>query len=245
MDKRENIAIKNIGHTCCNCLKEIKVNHIHIGALGWGSNFDNFSTQLDLCDECLAKTNPEWWKLKVCGNFDECGNYDMDGEWYEYEHEIFDYVNKMPLAGQELFYNYYANGECAYYNMDSQDWIDYELGILPHEKCKEYGMYSPQEIKAYNDRFPNCNNVEIKIYKDGSRGSKCFFGAFGDKEGNCDSNISDHCYMCSHYKERTGKIKVVDELEEYYKRETERLNDMIVYATKRLEMIKNKTLTCD
>jgi hypothetical protein len=242
MENKENVAIKNIGHTCCNCLKEGEVNHIHIGALGWGSSFDNFSTQIDLCDECLEKTNPEWWKLKVCGNHDENGSYDEYGEWYEYEKEIFKYIKQMPLAGQELFYNHYGYGACADSNMDSQDWIDYELGTLSHEKCKEYGCYSPQEIKAYEDRFPNCKNVEIKVYSDGSKGSKCYMGAWGDENGNCECNISSKCYLCDRYGERTGEIKVVDTVKEYYENETARLNDMIAYATKRLEMIKNKTL---
>lgn len=242
MASNKNVAIKNIGSTCCNCLKETKIHHIHIRALGWGSSFDNFSTQLDLCDECLALTNPEWWKFKVCGNFDENGDYDMDGEHYEYEDEILNFVNQMPLAGKELFWNHYADGAFADCNMDAQDWIDYELGILPHEKCKEYNLYSPQEKQAYKDRFPNCKHVEINVYSDGSKGSSCFRNAFGDGEGNCGLNISDKCYLCDFFEERDGEIKVVDELEDFYKRETERLNDMITYATKRLEMIKNKTL---
>ena len=242
---KETTAITNIGNTCCNCLKEIKVNHIHIGALGWGSSFDNFSTQLDLCDECLAKTNSDWWKFKVCGNFDEHGNYDIHGEWYEYEDDILKYVRQMPLAGQELFKNHYAYGACANYSMEAQDRIDYELDILPHEKCKEYGYYSPQEINAYKDRFPNCKHVKINVYSDGSKGSKCFKSAFGDGEGKCDLNISDECYMCDSFEERDGEIIIVDMLKDFYKRETERLNDMITYATKRLEMIKNKTLTED
>lgn len=241
MCNKGNIEIKNIGKTCCNCLKETKVKHIHINALGYGSGFDNFSTQVDLCNECFEKTNPKWWELKVCGNHDKNGSYDEYGEWYEYENEIFEYIKQMPLAGQELFYNHYAYGACADSNMESQDWIDYELGILSHEKCKEYCMYSPQEKKAYKDRFPNCKNVEIKIYSDGSKGSRCYMGAWGDENGNCE-NMSDKCYLCDRYEERSGEIKVVDTVKEYYENEIERLNDMISYATKRLEKIKNGTL---
>jgi hypothetical protein len=106
-------------------------------------------------------------------------------------------------------------------------------------------MYSPQEKKAYKDRFPNCKHVEIKIYSDGSKGSKCYMGARGNGEGNCGSNMYDDCYLCDRYEERTGEIKIIDELSEYYKREEERLNDMIAYAMKRLEKIKNKTLECE
>jgi hypothetical protein len=244
MDKN-NTALINPNSTCCSCLKEGKVRNIHIGALGWGSSFDNFSTQINLCDECFQLTNQDWWKLKVCGNHDENGQYDMSGEWYEYEDEIFKFVKQMPLAGQELFYNRYAYGACASINWEPQDWIDYRLDILPHEKCKEYCCYSPQEKKAYADRFPNCKHVEIKVYSDKSKGSYCWRNAFGDSEGNCGLNYSDRCYLCNYFEERNEEIKVVDMLEDFYKRETERLNDMIVYATNRLGMIKNKTLTED
>lgn len=245
MDKN-NIAIKNIGNTCCNCLKEtildnIHINNIRIRSLGWGSSFDNFSTQLDLCDKCLNSTNPEWWKFEVCGNYDEDGYYDAHGEWYEYEKEIFEFVKQMPLAGQELFYNHYAYGACANSNMEAQDWIDYNLDILPHDRCKKYGYYSPQEKQAYKDRFPNCKHVKINVYSDGSKGSRCKRNAVGDGDGNCRS-VSSECYMCDCFEERDGEIIVVDELAEFYKRETQRLNDMIDYATKRLELIKNKTL---
>jgi hypothetical protein len=117
-----------------------------------------------------------------------------------------------------------------------------KLGILPDEKYKEYSMYSPSERKAYEDRFPNCKHVEIKVYNDGSKGSHCYKMAFGDSEGNCGSNMSDKCYLCSCYEERTGEIKVVDTVKEYYENETTRLKNMIVYATKRLKMIEDKTL---
>ena len=71
-------------------------------------------------------------------------------------------------------------------------------------------MYSPSEIKAYEDRFPNCKHVEIKVYNDGSSNSECLFSAFGDENGSYGSNVSDKCFLCSCYEERTGEIKVVD-----------------------------------
>lgn len=242
-EEKENIihrAVVNPDNTCCKCLKEDKnIHRIEIGSLGYGSGFDNCSTQINLCDDCLKETNPEWWELRTIVAFHECNH---DFKKYEYEDEIFEFINKLPVEGREMVNNHYSYGACADY-MESQDWIDFELGILSHEKCKEYCLYSPQEVQAYKDRFPNCKHVQIEIYSDGSSGSECICGARGDKNGNCGLNTYDRCYLCDMFEERDGeKIKTVDVLEEFYRRETERLNDMITYANKRLEMIKNKTL---
>ncbi len=168
---KESIAITNSDNTCCNCLKEGKVHNIHIRALGYGSGFDNFSTQINLCDECYNLTNPEWWKLNVIDD-------EYDGH-YEFESEILKFVNQMPLAGRELFHNRYAYGACADYKMEPQDYIDYELEILSHDKCKEYGYYSPNEIKAYQEKFPICEYPYKKVYNDGSFSCWCPFGAYG------------------------------------------------------------------
>ena len=202
MDK--NIAIKNVGNTCCNCLKETKVHNIHIGAMGYGSGFDNFSTQVDLCDECLLLTDPEWWKLKRKIAFSD-GDYNF--HCYEFEDDIFKFIKQMPLAGQELFWNTYGYEACADITMNQQDWIDYELGILSHDKCKEYGCYSPQEINAYHERFPKCQHPVNKIYNDNSKGCWCPFGASGKYNQEYDINISNECYKCKHFIERTTPIR--------------------------------------
>ncbi len=231
---REHTAIANPENVCFKCLKETKVIKLHISALGYGSSFDNFSTRINLCEDCIAQTNSEWWNFEI-----------KDDEWggsYKYEKEILNFISSLPIEGKELFYGTYANGACAGY-MSGQDWIDYELGILPHEKCKEYGYYSPQEIQAYKDRFPNCKHVKIKVYSDESKGSKCFKSAFGDENGNCGLNIYNDCYMCDCFEERDGELKIIDVKEEFYKRETERLQNMIAYAKGRLKQIKDKTLT--
>ena len=121
----KNKAIQNPENTCFNCLKETIVHKIKIPALGWGSQFDNFSTRIHLCDECMKLTNSEWWKLKIIKD-----KTDLDGKCYEYEDEILNFVEQMPLPGQELFYNRYATGEFAIFHMEAQDWIDDQLDIL-------------------------------------------------------------------------------------------------------------------
>ena len=223
---------------CMKCLKE-KVDHqIKIGEMGYGSGFDNFSTQIDLCDECYKKINKQWWDLEIvpCDEqfqYEEIQDIFMK---YKYENEIFEYVKNMPLEGREKFWNTYSN-EC---HMISEDWIAYEKGELSYEKCKGYGMHSPQEISAYEDRFPICDKVKIRVHSDSSRGSKCFKGAFGDNEGKCGLNISNECYVCDSFSERDGNIDVIDTLFEYHKRETERCNDMIQYANERLRKLEGK-----
>lgn len=196
-----NKAIQNPENVCFNCLKETTVYKIKIPALAFGSSFDNFSTKINLCDDCYKLTNPDWWKLNIIK-----GETDCDGKYYEYEDKILQFVNQMPLAGQELFWNRYATGANASY-MEAQDWIDYELGILPHEKCKEYNLYSPQEKQAYRERFPVCQHPVNVIYKNGSNGCRCPFGAYGKYEQKVGLNICDECYQCKYFEQRKTPIK--------------------------------------
>lgn len=233
---KENAALTNPDITCCNCLNETTAIHnINIGEMGYGSSFDGWSTKINLCDECYKLTNSEWWKLEQVP-LEESGTWNDFFE-YKYEDKIFEFVKQMPLAGQELFYNRYSSGWNSYGNWNAQDWIDYELKILPHKKCKEYGVYSHEEINAYQDRFPNCKHVEIKVYSDGSKGSRCFKSAFGDGEGNCRST-SKECHMCASYEMRTNDIKIINISEEQAKRERERLQEMLKYATEKLKKLK-------
>ena len=76
----KHIAIENPENVCFNCLKETKIHKIHIPALGYGSSFDNFSTRINLCDECMKLTNSEWWKLEIV-------NDDKNHIWNLIKHE--------------------------------------------------------------------------------------------------------------------------------------------------------------
>ena len=233
----ENKEIVNSDGLCWHCL-QIKnpkeIHTIHFGSLGYGSSFDNFSSQLQLCNDCIKETNPEWWEL-------EREKLDFDGSHnfyaYKYEDEIMNYIGSLPLASRELFYNTYAYGACADSYIDSQDWIDYELGILSHEKCKEYGFTSPQESKAYKQRFPTCNHVYKKIYHDGSSACYCPYGASGNSDGTCNANISDECYMCEHYTPKENSMIIINEYTEFIADEKIRLQEMLAYATYNLNLI--------
>jgi hypothetical protein len=151
---------------------------------------------------------------------------------YKYEKDIINFVNTLPLQGKELFWNRCAYGACSNI-MDSQDWIDMHLGILPDEKYEEYGMYSPSEIKAYKERFPICEYPVTEIFNDGSKGCWCPFGASGNYNQQIGLNISDECYYCKYFKVRETPIK------EIY---SEDFNDYELYMKSKLkaEELKKK-----
>ena len=211
----KNVAIQNPENVCFHCLQqkdEGEIHKIHIPEMGYGSGFDGWSSTIQLCDECYQHTNPEWWKLKEVP-LEKTGTW---SEFFEYEFEkaIFEFINQLPLAGQELFWNRFSDGWNSGITWDAQDWIDYKLGILPHEKCKEYHVYSPEEINAYQERFPICQHPVNKLYNDGSKGCWCPFGAHGEYGQKCGINISDECYQCEYFKKR--KTPIVDITEENY-----------------------------
>jgi len=205
MTNLNNKAILNPGNVCSKCLqksKEHQLNIIHIGEMGYGSGFDSWSTEIHLCDKCLAETNLDWWDLEVVT---DCNGF----EAYKYDKEIFEYADNLPLASRELFYNHYSTDN---YKMDAQDWIDYELELLPHEKCKDYGLYSPAETTAYKERFPICFYVSIRVFPDSSSSSRCMFGAFGDKEGNTYADtMTNACYGCEMFRIREDRIPIIYE----------------------------------
>lgn len=205
---------------CFKCLKEKDSTSIYtIGYRGYGSGFDNFNTVLQLCDKCDCKDMKMW--VDETPDLEEgyCENY-------KYEDDIFKFVEQLPIQGRELFENQCAGGACSC-PMDSQEWIDVELGIAPDSVYKKYGMYSPSEIKAYKDRFPTCKHVYLKTYKDGSGGCRCDYGAFGKRDGSCSSNISDECYTCRKYEKKGFDYLMREEKELYI--EKSKLNKIEMY----------------
>jgi hypothetical protein len=200
-----------------------------IPEMGWGSGFDGWSTRINLCNDCYNLTDKRWWELNVISD-----NEGYRGSWYEFESEIFEFVDKMPLAGQELFYNRYSNGWNSRGSWEPQDYIDYELGILPHEKCKKYGVYSHEEIRAYRERFSKCQHPVNVIYNDESKGCRCPFGAFGKYGGLADEyNVWDECYQCKYFTQRTTPIKDIS---------SDDYDDYVIYYKAKLkqEEFKNK-----
>ena len=126
---RKERAIRNPNNTCMMCLSKSKLIVIEIKQLGYGSGFDGWGTKIQLCQNCYEKTDSEWWELEIkkTGYMEE----------YEFENEIFSFINAMPLSGRELFYNRFAHGWVSQYIVKPQDWIDHKLGSLSYIKCKK------------------------------------------------------------------------------------------------------------
>ena len=155
-------AIENNENLCWKCLES--KNNIHkivIHEMGYGSRFDNESTEIHLCEECYQesiKENKELWSMK-----------EKDCEFSEYEHEeeMLDYIKELPLQGRQFVENEFSSDEWCV--MSPQDWIDYELNILPNEKYSDYGFCTPEKIKGRVFRklinLYKCKIKNSRIYK--------------------------------------------------------------------------------
>jgi len=224
-NENKPLAIQNPENTCFKCLQDKQVHKICIPSLGYTSYFDNFSSRVYLCDSCLRQyTNLEWWKLETIESKEDW--YEI---YYKYEKEILEFIKSLPIQGQELFFTRFAHGDKSY--MEGQDWIDFELGILPHEECEKYGYYSPQEKIAYKERFPICQHPVNKIYNDESKSCWCPFGSHGKYNQICGDSICDDCYECIYFKER--EIPIRDILEDDW-------NDYVVYYKNKINGDKYK-----
>lgn len=199
MNSKGIVALKDTG-ICMKCLKKKATHTYTIYGRGYGSIFDSMDSKFQCCDDCDNSEYEEW--------FDETETMDDYIETYQHEEKIWELIDSLPLEGKELFRNRFS--ENAYY-MEPQDWIDYQLDELAHEKCKEYGRYSPKDIEAYKTKFTTCEYVTNVIWNDGSQGSWCPFGASGDygqKVYDC-GNLSDECTDCQYYKKRENPIKEI------------------------------------
>jgi len=199
-------AIKYEKDICFKCLNHFNVKEIkkiEFGPLGYGGYFDECSTMLQLCETCFKKapasvSNPE---------------YDPEADdfhdVYLNEDEIVKYFDSLSAEGQQFVKNEFWRG--GNYQLEPQDWLDYNINkCLPYEAAKEYGLYALEEIEAYGTRFPKCEYPAVKVWKDGSRGCWCPYGAHGNDDQSTDLNISEKCYSCHNFKERESELKVVE-----------------------------------
>ena len=203
MDRITPIPIEDAKYTCMKCLRsDIPVKVIHIGSIGYGSFFDGIDTEVHLCADCMKKNGNDIWDLNII----------QDGSFNEYAHEeeIIAILKDLPLRGQELVFNTYLHDIRGDVKMDRQDWIDYRLGELPHDRCKEYGLISKDEAIAYYERFPTCQypyeSVGPYKYK---RCICALHGATGLPGQRCTRTISVECYRCDDYVQRFSPIRSV------------------------------------
>lgn len=192
------IAIEDYSGLCFKCLQRKDVTTYSIYGRGYGSWFDNFNTKLQLCDDCKPEGINDW--------FNENPTIDDYSEEYKYEQNIYDFIDTLPIEGRELFRGRCASGACAGY-MSGQDWIDYELDIMPEWKIREYGYYVPYRLKVAKERFELCNEPVNKIWSDGSKSCYCPFGAHGDWGQKAGRNFGETCYTCEHFCQRYEQIK--------------------------------------
>lgn len=183
---------------CMKCLKNKAIHIYPVSCRGYGSIYDMTDTRFQCCDECDRPEFGEW--------FFESPTVDDYVENYKYEDNIYELIKNLPLESQELFENRLNTKD---YPMEPQDWIDYELGELPKEKCEEYSLYSPEEKTAYREKFSTCEQVVNVVYNDDSKNSRCPFGAFGDYDQKVSINIWEECYDCKYYQKRENPIKTI------------------------------------
>ena len=126
----KNIVALEDKTLCMVCLKEKATHEYKISCRGYGSLFDEDNTHWQCCDNCHKDEYDIW--------ANELPTYDGYCEEYEYEDKISEFIHNLPLQSQELFFNTFNSSE--QYFIDAQDWIDYQLEKLSHEKCNEYGL---------------------------------------------------------------------------------------------------------
>jgi len=215
------LAISNHEGLCWKCLQSFnksEIINITIPELGYGSIFDGEGTKLQLCKTCYEesiKDNPHLWDMKIKETKEE----DLTTVEYMYEKEMYEYLESLPIQSRQFVWNEFVEGTYAKpLFMSPQDWIDYQLGILPHDKCKKYGVFSFDEIKAYDEKFSTCQYPINIIYDDGTIGCQCPFGAYGGYNQETDRYISTECYECSKYTKRTTPITTMtkDEYNQKY-----------------------------
>lgn len=208
--KVSSISPEQSKKICFHCLQEKPYIKIPINPLGYESFFDSWGTEIHLCQDCIDSClNPSIWDIssgtlrivKKQTTYTD-GTFATDILYYSHEDEIVNYINQLPIQSQELIFNRFAWGS-SIIPMNSQDWIDYNSGILSHEQTKKYGLISLDELKAYYQKFPICKYVRIFTELDEPIYSACFFNCKGDKDGNCLNNPSYiPCYNCEFFKEK-------------------------------------------
>lgn len=88
---------------------------------------DGFDTTWQMIQSCKPI-----WNMKLLDD------NDIYNDSYLYDNEMSSYLHNLPLESRELVFNRNSYGACADCNMKPQDYIDYELDELPHNKCKQY-----------------------------------------------------------------------------------------------------------
>lgn len=99
------IKNEDIGKICLCCMKRKKKLHtIKIEPMSYGSLFDDFGTELYLCDSCYNAAPLPLKKLSVVDD-SELLKMGFSCKQYEKEDEILTYLESLPRAARELIFN--------------------------------------------------------------------------------------------------------------------------------------------
>lgn len=90
---------------CVKCLKTLNnPREIRIKPLGYGSLFDECGTSFCLCEDCYNK-HKIWWDLEKEVEEELLEVTGQTFYRYKFEDDIKDWLDALPLRGQEIVYN--------------------------------------------------------------------------------------------------------------------------------------------
>lgn len=104
---------------CFKCLKQKdNITTYVLKDRGYGSEFDNLDTKLQLCQDCLEGKHEELekWFSEKC----KLDKNEFYFEIYKYENELKKFIDSLEIEGQELFYNTFEKNHVT---VDREDWI--------------------------------------------------------------------------------------------------------------------------
>lgn len=177
-EKHESLCDPKESFTCDKCGKKKE----------WSKNSDNKYSHLQQCHYI------ELGRLGYGSGLDGCDvNFRICDEC------LIEFIDSFTLEGQEKVLNSGSN-----WRMPSGDWIREAKGEFTDEDYESYGMYSPRQIKAYQERYPVCNKVVIyETTTNGDVASECICGAFGDGKGDAFNDYAcTECFGCIFFEER-------------------------------------------
>lgn len=122
---------ENVENTCMKCL-EVKEEIVEkaIPALEVGF-FAQFATKLQLCRDCYDEKIEKYLELEIIGEEGQ--------ELYEHESDIIMLVHNFTIAGQELFYNRFADSPIYEKRMTAEEWFTWRETKIKEvqEHCKK------------------------------------------------------------------------------------------------------------
>ena len=206
---------------CDDCYKESIKNTPNLWNMVERSYTVHYEKNNHLTDEERKKKKEEKGerisldetKVPIDMQLDVIYDRDFDETFFEYEHEreMYDYINSLPIEGQELVYNRLGEDRGKSCKHDPQEWIDYHLGELSYELCKKNHWVFKGEFESYQNHYEKCGHVKNVIWNKGGKDSQCFINPLvkGEFGGGC-SKVGTGCYDCEYFKERDKEIETVD-----------------------------------